>query len=49
VQVRVLARAIAEAAEDGRLAAMLAEVPEAARQEEGWILGVTAGTAPGLR
>ena len=49
VQVRVLARAIAEAARDGRLARMLDAVPHAARAEEGWILGVGAEDALGLR
>jgi hypothetical protein len=49
VQVRVLARAIAEAAADGRLARMLDAVPEAARAEEGWILGVGAEEALTLR
>jgi molybdopterin molybdotransferase len=49
VQVRVLARAIAAAAADGRLAAMLHAVPEEARREEGWILGVGAEEALGLR
>ena len=45
VQVRVLARAVAEAAREGRLQAMLDAVPEAARAEEGWILGVGAEAA----
>jgi molybdopterin molybdotransferase len=49
VQVRVLARAISAAARDGRLAAMLDAVPEEARREEGWILGVGAEEALGLR
>jgi molybdopterin molybdotransferase len=49
VQVRVLARAVAEAAREGRLAAMLDAVPEEARREEGWILGVGAGEAMALR
>lgn len=49
VQVRVLARAVAEAAREGRLAAMLDAVPEDARREEGWILGVGAGEAVALR
>jgi molybdopterin molybdotransferase len=49
VQVRVLARAVAEAARDGRLAALLDAVPEAARAEEGWILGVGAEEALALR
>ncbi len=42
-QVRVLARAVAAAQEAGTLTAMLAEVPEAARREEGWILGAVDG------
>ena len=49
VQVRVLARAIAEAARDGRLGAMLDAAPEEARAEEGWILGVGAEAALGVR
>jgi molybdopterin molybdotransferase len=49
VQVRVLARSIAEAAADGQLARMLDAVPEAARAEEGWILGVGAEEALTLR
>jgi molybdopterin molybdotransferase len=49
VQVRVLARAVAEAARDGRLASMLDAVPEEARREEGWILGVGAEDALRLR
>jgi molybdopterin molybdotransferase len=49
VQVRVLARAVAEAVRDGRLARMLDAVPEAARAEEGWILGVGAEEALALR
>ncbi len=49
VQVRVLARAVAEAAREGRLAAMLDAVPEEARAEEGWILGVGAEEALTVR
>jgi molybdopterin molybdotransferase len=49
VQVRVLARAVAEAARDGRLATMLDAVPEDARAEEGWILGVGAEEALAVR
>ena len=49
VQVRVLARAVAGAARDGRLAAMLDAVPEEARAEEGWILGVGAEEALAVR
>jgi molybdopterin molybdotransferase len=49
VQVRVLARALSEAARDGRLGPMLDAVPEEARREEGWILGVGAEAALGLR
>jgi molybdopterin molybdotransferase len=49
VQVRVLARAVAEAAREGRLARMLDAVPEEARREEGWILGVGAEDALALR
>jgi molybdopterin molybdotransferase len=49
VQVRVLARAVAEAARDGRLARMLDAVPEEARREEGWILGVGAEEALAFR
>ena len=45
VQVRVLARAVAEAARDGRLGALLDAVPAEARREEGWILGVGAEAA----
>jgi molybdopterin molybdotransferase len=47
VQVSVLARAVAEAAGDGRLARMLEDVPGEARREEGWILGVDAGAGSG--
>ena len=39
-QVRLLADRIAEAQAAGRLAAMLDAVPEAARAEEGWVLGL---------
>ena len=42
VQVRVLARAIAQAAAEATLARMLDAVPEEAAREEGWILGVGA-------
>jgi molybdopterin molybdotransferase len=49
VQVRVLARAVAEAARDGRLGVLLDAVPEEARREEGWILGVGAEAALALR
>jgi molybdopterin molybdotransferase len=49
VQVRVLARAVAEAGRDGRLAAMLDAVPVEARAEEGWILGVGAEAALAVR
>ena len=49
VQVRVLARAVAEAAREGRLGAMLGAVPEEARTEEGWILGVGAEAALAVR
>lgn len=49
VQVRVLARAVAEAAREGRLAGMLDAVPDEARREEGWILGVGAEEALTLR
>jgi molybdopterin molybdotransferase len=49
VQVRVLARAVAAAARDGRLAALLDAVPEEARREEGWILGAGAEAALALR
>jgi molybdopterin molybdotransferase len=45
VQVRVLARAIADAAASGGLARMLDAVPDEARREEGWILGVGAEAA----
>ena len=40
VQVRLLAQAFRAMADAGTLAAALASVPEAARAEEGWILGV---------
>ena len=49
VQVGVLARAVAEAARDGRLGSLLDAVPQAARREEGWILGVGADGALSLR
>lgn len=49
VQVRVLARAIAAAARDGRLVAMLEAAPGEARREEGWILGVGAVEALAVR
>jgi molybdopterin molybdotransferase len=51
VQVRVLARAVAGMAAAGTLPGALAAVPEAARAEEGWILGVGAeeALAAGLR
>jgi molybdopterin molybdotransferase len=49
IQVRVLARAVAAAGQDGRLAAMLDAVPEEARAEEGWILGVGAEAALAFR
>ncbi len=51
VQVRLLARAILGMAEGGTLSGALAAVPEAARAEEGWILGVGAEGAlrAGLR
>lgn len=39
-QVRLLAARIARLAAEGRLQAMLEDVPEAARREEGWILGL---------
>lgn len=45
VQVRLLARALAAMAEAGTLGAALAAVPEAARAEEGWILGIGAEEA----
>jgi hypothetical protein len=49
VQVRVLARAVAEAGRDGRLGVLLDAVPQAARREEGWILGVGAEAALAVR
>jgi molybdopterin molybdotransferase len=49
IQVRVLARAVAAAGQDGRLAAMLDAAPEEARAEEGWILGVGAEAALAFR
>jgi molybdopterin molybdotransferase len=45
VQVRLLAQALAAMAEAGTLAPALEAVPEAARAEEGWILGVGAEAA----
>ena len=45
VQVRILARAIADASAVGGLTQMLDAVPAEARQEEGWILGVGAEAA----
>lgn len=51
-QVRVLANRIAAMAERGDLGAALAEVPESARAEEGWIFGLPCaaqsdcGTSP---
>lgn len=46
-QVRLLARALWQLAQDGRLTALLAAPPASARREEGWILG--AGHAPLLQ
>lgn len=45
VQVRIMAAALARLQEEGELAALFAAVPDQARAEEGWILGVGAEEA----
>jgi molybdopterin molybdotransferase len=46
-QVRILADRIAAMAARGELGAALAEVPEGARAEEGWIFGLPASAQSG--